>query len=85
VLTVLDRTELAGGSRVAAGSRAQSRMSVSEEAIHRVRWSCAPPEPEVRSSKSACLLYCDLCPRTSLLSSYRWTYVGFYRARALED
>ncbi|KAK9908112.1 hypothetical protein WJX75_002889 [Coccomyxa subellipsoidea] len=52
VLTVLDRTELAGGSRVAAGSRAQSRMSVSEEAIHRVRWSCAPPEPEAAEAGS---------------------------------
>lgn len=56
MLTVLDRTELAGGSRVAAGSRAQSRMSVSEEAIHRVRWSCAPPEPEVRLPFKMCML-----------------------------
>ncbi|EIE21492.1 hypothetical protein COCSUDRAFT_56705 [Coccomyxa subellipsoidea C-169] len=46
LLTVLDRADLAVGSRLRAGSSKQPRVSVPQEAVHRVRWSCAPAQPE---------------------------------------
>jgi len=50
VLAVLDEADLAADNRVTEGVRAQPRLGVQQEAIHRVRWSVHSPQAEVRIS-----------------------------------
>ena len=54
VLSVLDRADLAGCARLTAGTKAEPRMSVAQEAIHTVRWSNAVPQPDVCSPLLSC-------------------------------